>query len=110
MIRGSLESGGGSDGRVSMSCRGLVNIVRSDMSFVGSAPGDRSRAHRLWCGCRQVSVGQIGIDRALANQRAQQAYAERVAFDVQYVAERSIRLDLAILLKTAKVLALQDGK
>jgi uncharacterized protein involved in exopolysaccharide biosynthesis len=49
-------------------------------------------------------------DRALANQRAQQAYAERVAFDVQYVAKRSIWLDLSILLKTAKVLVLQDGK
>jgi len=46
----------------------------------------------------------------LANQRAQQAYAELVAFDVQYVAKRSIWLDLAILLKTAKVLVLQDGK
>jgi lipopolysaccharide/colanic/teichoic acid biosynthesis glycosyltransferase len=46
----------------------------------------------------------------LANKRAQQAYAERVAFDVRYVAKRSIWLDLASLLKTAKVLALQDGK
>jgi hypothetical protein len=49
-------------------------------------------------------------DRTLANKRAQQAYAERVAFDARYVAKRWIWLDLASLLKTAKVLTLQDGK
>jgi exopolysaccharide production protein ExoY len=89
----------------------LLNILRGDMSFVGPRPVTETELARYGADVDKylsVTPGLTGLWQI--NGRNRLSYAERVALDVRYVATRSIWLDLAILLRTAKVLVLHDGK
>lgn len=79
----------------------LVNVVRGDMSLVGPRPllveyldrytPEQARRH-------EVRPGITGL--AQVSGRNALSWEERFALDVQYVDTRSLRLDLAILLRT----------
>lgn len=81
----------------------LVNVLMGDMSLVGPRPllpeylplynSEHCRRH-------EVLPGITGW--AQVNGRNAVAWENKLAYDVWYVDNRSLRLDLAILLKTVK--------
>lgn len=79
----------------------LINVIRGEMSIVGPRPpvpyeyalyGDRHR-QRL-----AVLPGITGLNQV--EGRAVSTFEEMVARDIHYILNRSIRLDLSIMLKT----------
>jgi lipopolysaccharide/colanic/teichoic acid biosynthesis glycosyltransferase len=88
----------------------LVNVLRGEMAIVGPRPTvqeqvdrytDRQR-HRL-----EVKPGITGW--AQINGRTSLSWPERIELDVWYVEHRSMRLDLRILARTARMLATGHG-
>jgi len=88
----------------------LVNVARGDMSVVGPRPTlayqveryDQRQHRRL-----EVRPGLTGL--AQVSGRNSLSWPERIELDVQYVEERSLRLDLSILLRTARALLGGEG-
>lgn len=88
----------------------LVNVVRGDMSMVGPRPllteyldyysPDQARRH-------DVRPGVTGW--AVVNGRHALKFDERLALDVWYVDNRSLRLDGRILAMTLRQMARRDG-
>lgn len=86
------------------------NVLTGDMALVGPRPeipemlqyysGDMLRKFT-------VRPGITGI--AQTSGRGRLGFHTTVDYDVQYVRERSLLLDLKILLKTARMVALRDG-
>jgi len=79
----------------------LVNVVRGEMSIIGPRPTLRYQVERYDQRQRRrldVLPGLTGW--AQIHGRAELSWAERIELDVDYVARRSPRLDLAILLRT----------
>ncbi len=82
----------------------LVNVLVGDMSLVGPRPllewendlCDARQAQRL-----SVRPGLTGLSQV--NGRNSIPWSDRVAWDVKYVEQASLRLDLLILLKTLPV-------
>jgi lipopolysaccharide/colanic/teichoic acid biosynthesis glycosyltransferase len=88
----------------------LVNVLRGEMAIVGPRPtieaqveqySDRQR-RRL-----QVRPGLTGW--AQVNGRASLSWEERIEFDLWYVDNRSLRLDLRILARTVRLLLTGQG-
>ena len=88
----------------------LLNVLRGEMSVVGPRPTvqvqvaqytDRQR-RRL-----EVRPGITGY--AQINGRASLPWPERIELDIWYIEHRSLRLDLAILWKTARLLLSGEG-
>lgn len=88
----------------------LVNVARGEMSIVGPRPtlayqveryDDRQR-RRL-----EVRPGLTGL--AQVSGRNALSWPERIEIDVQYVEQRSLRLDLTILARTARALLGGEG-
>ncbi|MGH2830098.1 MAG: sugar transferase, partial [Actinomycetota bacterium] len=79
----------------------LVNVLRGEMSLVGPRPPlqyefelyDDEAKKRL-----SVRPGMTGLQQTYARHSA--SFAEKVEMDLAYIRDRSLRLDLAILLKT----------
>ena len=88
----------------------LWNVVRGEMSVIGPRPTlryqveqyDERQRHRL-----DVKPGITGW--AQINGRAALPWADRIELDVWYVEHRSLRLDLRILARTARMLATGHG-
>lgn len=88
----------------------LVNVARGEMSIVGPRPTlayqveryDDHQRRRL-----EVRPGLTGL--AQVSGRNALTWAERIEFDVRYVDQRSLRLDLAILARTARALLSGEG-
>lgn len=88
----------------------LINVVRGDMSLVGPRPllpeylsrynSEQARRH-------EVRPGLTGW--AQVNGRNETAWPERLEMDVWYVDNRSLLLDLKILLKTAQRVLARSG-
>jgi lipopolysaccharide/colanic/teichoic acid biosynthesis glycosyltransferase len=86
----------------------LVNVLRGDMSLVGPRPllteylplysAEQARRH-------DVRPGITG----LAQVSGATDWAERLALDVRYVRERSLALDLRILVRTVGAVLRRDG-
>ena len=82
----------------------LVNVLRGEMSLVGPRPllawenalCEGREAHRL-----HVLPGLTGL--AQVNGRNAIPWSERIVWDVTYVEQESLKLDLAILLRTIPV-------
>jgi exopolysaccharide production protein ExoY len=88
----------------------LLNVVRGDMHLVGPRPvtvaelskyGD-SRWHYV-----SVKPGMTGLWQV--SGRNDTTYEERVALDRRYVESRSLVADVAILLRTVKVVLRREG-
>lgn len=80
----------------------LVNVLRGDMSLVGPRPALPSQAERYTARQRrrlQVRPGLTGL--AQVRFRNEAPWSVRIESDIEYVDDRSLLLDLRILVLTA---------
>jgi len=88
----------------------LLNVLRGEMSLVGPRPitvAELTRYGKVRWHYLSVRPGITGLWQV--SGRNNTTYDERVALDRRYVEQRSLRLDLAILFKTLRVVALREG-
>jgi lipopolysaccharide/colanic/teichoic acid biosynthesis glycosyltransferase len=88
----------------------LVNVLRGEMAMVGPRPTvqeqvDRYTERQL----RRLEVKPGITGWAQINGRTSLPWPERIELDVWYVEHRSLRLDLRILARTARMLASGRG-
>jgi lipopolysaccharide/colanic/teichoic acid biosynthesis glycosyltransferase len=88
----------------------LVNVLRGEMAMVGPRPTvqeqvDRYTERQL----RRLEVKPGITGWAQINGRTSLPWPERIELDVWYVERRSLRLDLRILARTARMLASGRG-
>jgi len=88
----------------------LVNVLRGEMSVVGPRPTvavqvDRYTPHQR----RRLEVKPGITGWAQVNGRTSISWPERIELDVWYVDNRSLRLDVRILLRTLRLLATGQG-
>jgi lipopolysaccharide/colanic/teichoic acid biosynthesis glycosyltransferase len=88
----------------------LINVLRGDMAIVGPRPTvqeqvDRYTERQL----RRLEVKPGITGWAQINGRTSLPWPERIELDVWYVEHRSLRLDLRILARTARMLASGRG-
>jgi lipopolysaccharide/colanic/teichoic acid biosynthesis glycosyltransferase len=88
----------------------LVNVLKGDMAIVGPRPTVREQVDRYTDRQRRRLEVKPGITGwAQINGRTSLLWPERIELDVWYVEHRSLRLDLRILITTAKMLATGHG-
>ena len=88
----------------------LVNVLRGEMAVVGPRPTVQEQVDRYTDRQRlrlEVKPGITGW--AQINGRTSLPWPERIELDVWYVEHRSLRLDLRILARTARMLASGHG-
>ena len=88
----------------------LLNVLRGEMSLVGPRPitvAELTRYGRVRWHYLSVRPGITGLWQV--SGRNNTTYEERVALDRRYVEQRSMWLDLGILLKTVRVVVLREG-
>ena len=88
----------------------LINIARGHMSFVGPRPTVASQVERYDDRQRErlaVRPGLTGL--AQVSGRNTLPWTTRFDYDLHYVDGQSLRLDLTILAKTVRVVALGEG-
>lgn len=88
----------------------LFNILKGDMSLIGPRPEIPAIAD-LYSDYEKIRLlvkpGVSGL--AQVNGRGDLELSETITYDVRYVKEFSLLLDLKILLKTVKVVFLREG-
>jgi lipopolysaccharide/colanic/teichoic acid biosynthesis glycosyltransferase len=88
----------------------LVNVLKGDMAIVGPRPTVQEQVDRYTDRQRRRLEVKPGITGwAQINGRTSLPWPERIELDVWYVEHRSLRLDLRILAKTARMLATGHG-
>src|ERR687888_1152246 len=88
----------------------LVNVLRGDMAIVGPRPTIQAQVDQHTDRQRRRLEVKPGITGwAQVNGRASLPWHERIELDVWYVDNRSLRLDLRILARTARLLASGEG-
>ena len=88
----------------------LVNVLRGEMAIVGPRPTVQEQVDRYTDRQRRRLEVKPGITGwAQVNGRASLPWPERIELDVWYVEHRSLRLDLRILGRTARMLATGHG-
>ena len=88
----------------------LVNVLRGDMAIVGPRPTVQEQVERYTDRQRRRLEVKPGITGwAQVNGRAALPWNERIELDVWYVDNRSLRLDLRILARTARMLITGHG-
>jgi lipopolysaccharide/colanic/teichoic acid biosynthesis glycosyltransferase len=88
----------------------LVNVLRGEMSIVGPRPTIQAQVDQYTPLQRRRLEVKPGITGwAQINGRASLPWHERIELDIWYVDHRTLRLDLAILLKTIRLLASGEG-
>jgi lipopolysaccharide/colanic/teichoic acid biosynthesis glycosyltransferase len=88
----------------------LVNVLRGEMSIVGPRPTIQAQVDQYTPLQRrrlEVKPGVTGW--AQINGRASLPWHERIELDVWYVDHRTLRLDMAILWKTVRLLVSGEG-
>jgi Undecaprenyl-phosphate galactose phosphotransferase WbaP len=88
----------------------LWNVLRGDMSLVGPRPIVEKELSRYGQDAHyylKVKPGMTGLWQVSGRNNID--YATRVSLDVSYVKERSILLDVTILIRTFKVVFEKDG-
>jgi lipopolysaccharide/colanic/teichoic acid biosynthesis glycosyltransferase len=88
----------------------LVNVLKGEMAIVGPRPTVQEQVQRYTERQRlrlEVKPGITGW--AQINGRTSLPWPERIELDVWYVEHRSLRLDLRILMRTARMLATGHG-
>ncbi|SAK49569.1 transmembrane sugar transferase [Caballeronia temeraria] len=88
----------------------LWNVLRGDMSLVGPRPIVQKELLRYGADARfylMVKPGMTGLWQVSGRNNID--YATRVSLDVSYVKDRSLLLDVTILLRTFKVVFEKDG-
>jgi lipopolysaccharide/colanic/teichoic acid biosynthesis glycosyltransferase len=88
----------------------LINVLRGDLAVVGPRPTVQEQVDRYTERQRRRLEVKPGITGwAQVNGRTSLPWPERIELDVWYVDHRSLRLDLAILARTARMLATGHG-
>jgi lipopolysaccharide/colanic/teichoic acid biosynthesis glycosyltransferase len=88
----------------------LVNVLRGDMAIVGPRPTVQEQVDRYTDRQRRRLDVKPGITGwAQINGRTSLPWPDRIELDVWYVEHRSMRLDLRILARTARMLATGHG-
>jgi len=88
----------------------LVNVLKGEMAIVGPRPTVQEQVDRYTERQRRRLEVKPGITGwAQVNGRASLPWPERIELDVWYVEHRSLRLDLRILVRTARMLATGHG-
>lgn len=88
----------------------LVNVMRGEMSLVGPRPTIQAQVDQYTDRQRRRLEVKPGITGwAQINGRASLPWHERIELDIWYVDNRSLRLDLAILAKTVRLLVSGQG-
>jgi lipopolysaccharide/colanic/teichoic acid biosynthesis glycosyltransferase len=88
----------------------LVNVLKGDMAIVGPRPTVQEQVERYTDRQRRRLEVKPGITGwAQVNGRTSLLWPERIELDIWYVENRSMRLDLRILLRTARMLATGHG-
>ena len=88
----------------------LVNVLRGEMAIVGPRPTIQAQVDQYTERQRRRLEVKPGITGwAQVNGRASLPWNERIDLDVWYVDHRSLRLDLRILARTARMLLTGDG-
>jgi lipopolysaccharide/colanic/teichoic acid biosynthesis glycosyltransferase len=88
----------------------LVNVLKGDMAIVGPRPTIQEQVDRYTERQRRRLEVKPGITGwAQVNGRTSLPWPERIELDVWYVEHRSLRLDLRILARTARLLATGHG-
>jgi len=88
----------------------LVNVLRGEMSIVGPRPTVQEQVDGYTDRQRRRLEVRPGITGwAQINGRASLPWPDRIELDVWYVEHRSLRLDLRILARTARMLATWHG-
>ena len=88
----------------------LVNVLKGDMAIVGPRPTVQEQVDRYTDRQRRRLEVKPGITGwAQINGRASLPWPDRIELDVWYVEHRSLRLDLHILARTARMLATGHG-
>ena len=88
----------------------LLNVIRGEMSLVGPRPVVQAEAQKYgrrfvhYCAVRPGITGLWQV-----SGRNNVSYGRRVALDVLYTRRKSLRLDLAILLRTVPAVLMRDG-
>ena len=87
----------------------LLNILKGDMSLVGPRPTSFSvETYALWQTERlDVTPGLTGLWQIMG--RASMEFEDRVYLDALYIEQRSIWLDIQILIRTAVAVVSQRG-
>jgi lipopolysaccharide/colanic/teichoic acid biosynthesis glycosyltransferase len=88
----------------------LINVLKGDMAMVGPRPTVQEQVDRYTDRQRRRLEVKPGITGwAQINGRTSLPWPERIELDVWYVEHRSLRLDLRILARTARMLATGRG-
>jgi len=88
----------------------LLNIIKGDMSLVGPRPSIDYEVEMYTDHHRQRLAVLPGLTGwAQINGRSSLTFDEIVALDLQYIAQRSLRKDLSILLATFPVILQADS-
>jgi lipopolysaccharide/colanic/teichoic acid biosynthesis glycosyltransferase len=88
----------------------FVNVLRGEMSIVGPRPTVQVQVDQYTDRQRRRLEVKPGITGwAQVNGRASLPWPERIELDVWYVDNRSLRLDVQILLRTVRMLLSGDG-
>jgi lipopolysaccharide/colanic/teichoic acid biosynthesis glycosyltransferase len=88
----------------------LINVLRGEMSVVGPRPTVQVQVDQYTPRQRGRLAVRPGITGwAQVHGRASLPWAERIELDLWYIEHRSLRLDLRILGRTARMLLTGDG-
>ena len=88
----------------------LVNVLKGEMALVGPRPTIQDQVDRYTDRQRRRLEVKPGITGwAQINGRTSLPWPERIELDVWYVDNRSLRLDVRILVRTARMLATGHG-
>jgi lipopolysaccharide/colanic/teichoic acid biosynthesis glycosyltransferase len=88
----------------------LVNVLRGELAIVGPRPTVQEQVDRYTERQRRRLEVKPGITGwAQINGRTSLPWPERIELDVWYVEHRSLRLDIEILARTARMLATGHG-
>jgi lipopolysaccharide/colanic/teichoic acid biosynthesis glycosyltransferase len=88
----------------------LINIIKGDMSFIGPRPNVLAEveAYKDWHNKRlQVLPGITGL--AQVNGRSSIPFDQIVRYDIEYVEQESLMMDLTVLWRTIPVVLRGNG-